>query len=155
MTVNDSIFGDLVNDYGWSRVITINFFGRETEIDLMIDVDEDGQFDEGPYEAYQSLVKNWDNIQSSLLDSILDYYIQKRHKLGYDIEVNENYLLVETTDQIIKMISIDGIVVLYVDIFEGRDIRITFNCTWDAENGLGLRLINEKVMEVGYQDIAI
>ncbi|PGD56642.1 DUF2004 domain-containing protein, partial [Bacillus toyonensis] len=28
-------------------------------------------------------------------------------------------------------------------------------CTWDTENGLGIRLLNEKVTEVGYQDVAI
>ncbi|MBJ7968123.1 DUF2004 domain-containing protein, partial [Bacillus cereus] len=46
-------------------------------------------------------------------------------------------------------------VVPYAGIFDGRDIGITFNCTWDTENGLGIRLLNEKVTEVGYQDVAI
>ncbi|AFJ63829.1 hypothetical protein MUS_3978 [Bacillus velezensis YAU B9601-Y2] len=53
------------------------------------------------------------------------------------------------------MITLDGIVVPYADIFEGRDIGIIFNCSWDTENGLGLRLLNEKIIEVGYQDVAI
>ncbi|AUJ25215.1 DUF6985 domain-containing protein [Virgibacillus dokdonensis] len=155
MTINDPIFGELMYDYGWSRVITIDFFGNETEIDLLIDGEEDGQFDEGQYTAYQSLMKKWHDLQPSLLDSILEYYNQKRHELGYDIELNENYPLVETTNQMLKMISLDGIVVPYADIFEARHIGITFNCTWDTENGLGLRLLNEKVTEVGYQDVAI
>lgn len=30
-----------------------------------------------------------------------------------------------------------------------------FDCSWDKENGLGLRLVNEEIMEVGYQDVAI
>ncbi|MEI4831360.1 DUF2004 domain-containing protein [Bacillus sp. FJAT-53711] len=109
-----------------------------------------GKFDEDQYTAYQSLMQNWEDLRPSLLQSILDYYKQKRHELGYDIGLNENYPLVETTDQILEMISLDGIVVPYVDIFEGQDIGITFNCTWDIENGLGLRLLNEKVDEVGY-----
>lgn len=41
------------------------------------------------------------------------------------------------------------------DIYEERDIGITFDCTWDIENGLGIRLLNERVTEVGYQDVAI
>lgn len=121
----------------------------------MIDGEEDGKFDENQYTAYQSLIKNWDDLQPSLLQSILDYYKQKRHELSYDIRLNEDYPLVETTDKILDMITFDGIVVPYADIFEGRDIRITFNCTWDIENGLGIRLLNEKVIEVGYQDVAI
>lgn len=105
--------------------------------------------------AYQVLMQKWEDLQPILLQSTLDYYKQKRHELGYGIGLNENYPLVETTDRILEMIALDGIVVPYADIFEGRDIGITFNCTWDIENGLGLRLLNEKVIEVGYQDVAI
>ncbi|EEM91953.1 hypothetical protein bthur0013_67760 [Bacillus thuringiensis IBL 200] len=73
--------------------------------------------------------------------------------MGYDIGVRENYPLVETIDQILEMVSLDGIVVPYADIMEGREIGITFKCTWDRENGVGVRLLNEKVIKVGYQDI--
>lgn len=155
MTINDPIFGELEYEYSWAKDTTIHFFGKEKEISLMIDGEEDGKFDEEQYMAYQALMQKWEDLQLSLLQSILDYYKQKRHELGYDIGLNENYPLVETTNQILEMITLDGIVVPYADIFEGRDIGITFNCTWDIENGLGLRLLNEKIIEVGYQDVAI
>ncbi|PNQ79206.1 MULTISPECIES: DUF2004 domain-containing protein [Paenibacillus] len=155
MTVNDPIFGELEYNYSWAKDTTIHFFGRETEIALMIDGEEDGEFDEAQYTAYQSLMQNWEQLQQSFLQPILDYYQQKRHELGYDTELNENYPLVETTDQLLEMITLDGIVVPYAGIYEGRDIGILFDCTWDIENGLGIRLLNEKVTEVGYQDVAI
>ncbi|MEH7474302.1 DUF2004 domain-containing protein [Priestia megaterium] len=155
MTINDPIFGELEYEYGWIKDTTIRFFGKETQIALMIDSEEDGKFDENQYTAYQSFIKNWDDLQPSLLQSIVDYYKQKQNELGYDSGLNENYPLIETTGQILDMITFDGIVVPYADIFEGRDIRMTFNCTWDIENGLGIRLLNEKVIEVGYQDVAI
>lgn len=155
MTVNDPIFGELEYNYSWAKDTTIHFFGKETEIALMIDGEEDGEFDEAQYTAYQSLMQNWEQLQQSFLQPILDYYQQKRHELGYDTELNENYPLVETTDQLLEMITLDGIVVPYAGIYEGRDIGILFDCTWDVENGLGIRLLNEKVTEVGYQDVAI
>ncbi|MFO6498388.1 DUF6985 domain-containing protein [Bacillus sp. z60-11] len=155
MTVNDPIFGELEYDYGWSKDTTIAFFGKETEIALMIDGEEDGKFDEDQYVAYQSLLQNWEGLQQSFLQSILDYYNQKRHELGYDVEFNENYPLIETKEQLLEDINLVGIIVPYSDIYEGRDIGIIFDCSWDTENGLGLRLINEKVIEVGYQDVAI
>ncbi|HDR7642758.1 DUF6985 domain-containing protein [Bacillus wiedmannii] len=37
----------------------------------------------------------------------------------------------------------------------GYDVGVSFDCSWDEENGLGIRLINERVDEVGYQDVAI
>lgn len=155
MKKNDPIFGDLDYNYSWSKDTTILFFGRETDITLMIDGEEDGEFDEEQYAAYQALMKRWEQVQESFLKPIFEYYRQKRHELGYDIARNENYPLVETADQILEMISLDGIVVPYGDIREGRDIGILFNCTWDQENGLGLRLLNEEVVDVGYQDIVI
>ncbi|MBF0705399.1 DUF2004 domain-containing protein [Alkalihalobacillus hwajinpoensis] len=155
MIIKDAIFGELEYEFGWSRVMTIDFFGNEIEIDLMIDGEEDGQFDEGQYIAYQLVMKHWNDLQQDFLNSVLTYYTQKRSELGFDTELNENYPVVETTDQILKMISLDGIVVPYEDIFEERHIGVLFNCTWDTENGLGLRLLNEKVTEVGYQDVAI
>ncbi|MDM5155457.1 DUF2004 domain-containing protein [Bacillus sp. DX1.1] len=155
MTINDAVFGELEYDYAWSKDTTINFFGNEVEIALMVDGEEDGKFDKEQYESYASLMQNWEQLQQSFLQPILDYYKQKRHELGYDVAINENYPLIETTDQILEMISLDGIVVPYAGIFEGRGIGLTFDCSWDMENGLGLLLVNEKVTEVGYQDVAI
>ncbi|WP_242141997.1 MULTISPECIES: DUF2004 domain-containing protein [unclassified Bacillus cereus group] len=155
MKINDAVFGELEYDFVWSKDTSINFLGNEVEIALIVKGDEDGKFDEEQYVAYTSFMQNWEQLQQSFLQSILDYYKQERQELGYDIEVNENYPLVETTNEILEMISLDGIVVPYAGIFDGRDIGITFNCTWDTENGLGIRLLNEKVTEVGYQDVAI
>ncbi|UYW68129.1 MULTISPECIES: DUF2004 domain-containing protein [Bacillus cereus group] len=155
MKINDAVFGELEYDFVWSKDTSINFLGNEVEIALIVKGDEDGKFDEEQYVAYTSLMQNWEQLQQSFLQSILYYYKQERQELGYDIEVNENYPLVETTNEILEMISLDGIVVPYAGIFDGRDIGITFNCTWDTENGLGIRLLNEKVTEVGYQDVAI
>lgn len=155
MTISDPVFGTLEYDFVWSKDTRINFLGNEVEIALMVDGEEDGKFDEEQYTAYQSLMRNWEQLQRSFLQPILDYYQQKRYELGYDIEFNEYYPLVETTVQLFEMITLDGIVVSYGDIYEERDIGILFNCTWDTENGVGIRLLNEKITEVGYQDVAI
>lgn len=155
MIKNDPIFGELIYACGWSRNTTIQFIGEEIGIVMMVDGEEDGQFDEEQYTAYLALMKNWGQLQHSFLQPILDYYQQKRHELGYDIAFNENYPLVETSDQLLEMIALEGIVIPYGDIREGRDIGVLFNCTWDPENGVGIRLLNEEVIDVGYQDVVI
>ncbi|MGG2016513.1 DUF2004 domain-containing protein [Bacillus sp. S10(2024)] len=155
MIINDVVFGELKYDYVWVKYTTIEFYGKEAEIALMVKGEEDGKFDEEQYVAYNSLVRNWEQLQQGFLQAILDYYKQERQELGYDIEVNENYPQIETTNQLLEKITLVGIVVPYGDIHQDRDIGITFDCTWDTENGLGLRLLNEKVTEVGYQDVAI
>ncbi|MBL3648457.1 DUF6985 domain-containing protein [Bacillus sp. RHFS10] len=155
MTLNDKVFGELDYQYQWVGYRTINFLEKDTEITLLIGGEEDGEFDEGQYVAYNSLVDNWEQVQHNILRPILDYYKQKRQELGYDVSVNEDYPLIETIDQLIEHITLVGISVPYDFLREGRDIGLSFDCTWDEENGLGVRLINEEVEEVGYQDVAI
>ena len=155
MMINDSIFGKIEYDYIWFRRSKIKFFNNEVDIMLMIAGDDEGQFEDGQYEAYQALINKWNEIQETFLEPILEYYKQKRKELGYDIELNKNYTEIKSTKELLNYITLVGIKVPYADIYGGRSIGISFDCSWDEENGLGLRLNNEEVIDVGYQDIAI
>ena len=155
MMINDSIFGKIEYDYIWFRRSKIKFFNNEVDIMLMIAGDDEGQFEDGQYEAYQALINKWNEIQETFLEPILEYYKQKRKELGYDIQLNKNYPEIKSTKELLNYITLVGIKVPYADIYGGRSIGISFDCSWDEENGLGLRLNNEEVIDVGYQDIAI
>ena len=155
MMINDSIFGEIEYDYIWFRRSKIKFVNNEVDIMLMIAGDDDGQFEDGQYESYQALINKWNEIQETFLEPILEYYKQKRKELGYDIQLNKNYPEIKSTKELLNYITLVGIKVPYADIYGGRSIGITFDCSWDEENGLGLRLNNEEVIDVGYQDIAI
>jgi len=153
--INDEVFGELSYSLFWHRDMNIQFAGKDCVVALNVDGDEDGGFDESQYIAYQSLMKNWVHFQHRFLTAILDYYVKRRYELGYAAQINKAYPLIETVDEIAKHIELVGIAVPYGDIFDGRDIGLMFDCTWDIENGLGLRLINEEVFRIGYQDVAI
>ena len=155
MMINDSIFGKIEYDYIWFRRSNIKFLNNEVDIMLMIAGDDEGQFEDGQYEAYQALINKWDEIQETFLEPILEYYKQRRNELGYDIELNKNYPEIKSTKELLNYITLVGIKVPYADIYGGRSIGISFDCSWDEENGLGLRLNNEEIIDVGYRDIAI
>ncbi|GEC93727.1 MULTISPECIES: DUF6985 domain-containing protein [Brevibacillus] len=150
MTINDAVFGELEYNYAWFKDTTIEFCGEEVEIALMISGEQDGKFSEKQYAAYHSLIQSWEQLQQSILQPILDYYEQ-----NYDAGLNENYPLIETAEQLLDYISLVGISIPFAKGLEGRYIGLTFDCTWDEENGLGLLLINEEVARVGYQDVAM
>ncbi|WWU65526.1 DUF2004 domain-containing protein [Clostridium baratii] len=155
MKINDLIFGELEYEYIWYKNITIEFCGSLTEIILMINGDEDGDFEEEQYKAYNSLIEKWSDLQEDILDSILKYYKDQRHQLGYDIENNEKYPLIETREKLLQNITLAGIVIPYSGTYEGRESGLTFDCTWDEENGVGVYLLDENIIEVGYQDIIL
>ncbi|AAK79613.1 ADP-heptose:LPS heptosyltransferase [Clostridium acetobutylicum] len=155
MRINDSIFGELEYDYIWTKDVIIDFLGKETEISLMVNGDEDGVFEEEQYIAYTLLMKKWSNLQEEILEAILNYYKSKRHELGYDIENYEKYPLIENIENLLKNITLVGIVIPYSGAYDGRECGVTFDCTWDNENGIGVCLVDEKVIEVGYQDVVM
>ena len=153
--IHDVVFGELEFDYIWFKYIPIHFSEKEQNIILMIAGDEDGEFEEGQYDAYKTLMDKWDSLSNTFLNPILDYYNEKREELGYHMEFNENYPAIESIEELLKHITLTGIKVPYAGIYGERSIGIGFDCSWDSENGLGLRLNNEQVVEVGYQDIAV
>lgn len=129
MNVDDPIFGELEYSHVWSKDTTINFGGKENKIALMIKGDEDSEFHEEQYIAYKSLMEKWEELQQYILKSILKYYKEKRHELGYDVKYNKNYPLIETTDKLLENIILVGIIVPYAGSFDGRDMGIIFDCT--------------------------
>lgn len=59
MIIDDEIFGELNYEFGWTKDTTIEFFGKEYEISIMIDGEEDEEIDEEQYESYSSLMQHW------------------------------------------------------------------------------------------------
>lgn len=155
MIIDNEVFGKLTFNYTWSKDEKILFGGKEVDIVILVAGDEDGEFEEGQYEAYRMLKSKWIDIQDKLLESILVYYENRREELGYAIEANKNYPEIKTTNEILEHITLVGIKIPYAEIYGGRSIGLSFDCTWDDENGLGLRLNDEDVLKVGFQDIAI
>lgn len=104
--------------------------------------------------AFDMFYKNLEKLQNTILDEILLYYNKIRHQYGYDVENNNDYPSINDSKELISMIDLIGITLPYPENND-RCISLVFNCTWDLENGVGVRLSNEKVVEVGFQDIAL
>ena len=86
--------------------------------------------------------------------AVLLYYIKNKKKLGFSDGSDKNYPEVTSEEEIKKMIELETIVIPLAGIYDGRSVAMAFHCDWDAENGLGVLLVNEKITSIGYQDIA-
>ncbi|OPH57692.1 DUF2004 domain-containing protein [Paenibacillus ferrarius] len=151
--VNDAVFGELSLFLSWSKATSIDFCSKLSDIELIIDGEEDGKFDQEQYDAYLAFMENWETLQYNIVQSILDYYIQRRHELGYDVGHNEDYPLIDTAEQLLKHINLDGIIIKSAVLSEYIDVGLTFSCSWDDENGLGVKLLRGQVVEVGWPRI--
>jgi|GEM_PF-580656 len=153
--INDKIFGVLEFEYIWYKDIMVDFYGRDVEINLSISGDELGDFEDAQYDSYTAFMNIWIDLQPKIVQTVLEYYKQKRHDLGYDVEFNGDYPVIESVEQIIEHITLAGIKIPYSSPDNAREVGIAFGCTWDSENGVGLRLVNEEIVDIGYQDVAI
>ena len=87
------------------------------------------------------------------MEEIGKYYISLRKELGYDEEYNSCYPPIVHPSDVLGMISLDQMVIPEDGIYDGRSVCLAFSCSWDDENGVGIRFLNEKIDETGYQDI--
>ncbi|OZQ57728.1 DUF6985 domain-containing protein [Paenibacillus taichungensis] len=156
--LNHELFGEISYDLYWSGQQKMKIFGKEKVIILSIDGNEEGEFHDVQKEAYTNLVENIDDIITKVEEAIFDYYQEVykdyREMVGEDesdniapIIENKEELghLVEPTQLIIRRVRKNGV----------RRIGLLFNCTWEIEHGLAVKIEDEKIVEVGFQDIVL
>ncbi|MFE6077501.1 DUF6985 domain-containing protein [Paenibacillus sp. NPDC057886] len=156
--LNHELFGEISYDLYWSGQQKIKIFGKEKFIILSIDGNEEGEFHDVQKEAYTNLVENMDDIITEVEEAIFDYYrevyMDYREMVGEDesdkiapIIENKEELghLVEPTQLIIRRVRKNGV----------RRIGFLFNCTWEIENGLAVKIEDEEIVEVGFQDMVL
>ena len=154
--IDNPVFGQIeFNGFFWEKEIDVKFCGKNCRVSLLIAADEDGAFEVGQYDAYKALMEKWENIHSSFLKPILDYYNKTRNELGYDKLSNDDYPEINTIKELLQHIQITSVYITYAGIYGNRSVGLTFDCTWDSENGIGVQLNDEQVIEVGYQDITM
>ena len=83
------------------------------------------------------------------------YYQKIRKELGYDMSPNEDYPEVHDAAAISQMISLRKIVIPIQSRYGKNAVWLAYNCTWNAENGLGVCLLNDIITEIGFEDIVI
>ena len=152
--MKDPVFGNLEYEYGWNGTVEFNCFGRMEEIALTVSGEEDDPITDYQHNYFRAFMETWERIMSDTAEAIKEYYLGLRKELGYDQEYNADYPPLDNTESILQMISLDMMVIPEDGIFDGRCVCLAFSCSWDEENGLGIRFVNEEIDEIGYQDIA-
>ncbi len=153
MNTLDKVFGELEYEYGWNGKVKLEVFGKEQIVDLIISGENDDTFVTWQYDSFNYFIRKWSLIQEDMKNKIYKYYCQLRTELGY-YDDSVGYPLLNNVNDIIEHIEIDAIVIPVIGVYKERCINIVLSCTWDDENGIGVRVLNEAVDEVGYQDIA-
>ena len=162
--VQDEIFGELEyeNNYGYYKMVKLNFFGEEQEVKIFIESYNSREISERQYETYKLFMKNIKQIEDDIISNLLKYYNgEEKYAYGPDDEEENKkwWPEINTKEDMIKNIHFDEIRILDSFILKNeRCIYVLFNRDWGGpdtdDNGVAVEIKNEKVTSVGYKDIA-
>ncbi|WP_426709740.1 DUF6985 domain-containing protein [Cetobacterium sp. SF1] len=138
MTVKNSIVGDLTYDYGWRKKEEITFWNRREEVEINFIAYGEEKVNSTQEEEYTWLKNNLLEVEKNSLEEIKEY-ISEEYKLNYSEE------------KIMEEIRITEI------IFERDEesIGLVFQWDYDLENGIGVRIKNKSIFEIGFESMVM
>lgn len=161
MIINDEVFGELEYDgYDWIKKEKdkFTFFGKDFEINLTLKGEKDKNIEEVKKNTYIKYKKNEKEIISQMEDAIYNYYQEICEELR---EQYENYKdewapIITAKEEVANLITLlDVIIDKNFENSEDREINFIFDAVWDIEEGLGIRLINEKIAIIDAQCVVL
>ncbi|WP_438498472.1 DUF6985 domain-containing protein [Paenibacillus sp. IHBB 3054] len=157
-SLNHELFGGITYDLYWSGKQKVKIFGEERSVILSIDGNEEGEFQGAQKEAYINFVGNMENMIMKIEDAIFDYYqesyVEYRDMVGEDV-ADKIAPIIENKEEMGKLVEPTQLIIRKVRKNGFRRIGLLFNCTWEIEHGLAVKIEDEEIVEVGFQDIVL
>ncbi|MGO4531476.1 hypothetical protein AB4Z30_20550 [Paenibacillus sp. 2TAF8] len=152
------LFGEISYDLYWSGQQKIKMFGKDIALILSVDGNEEGEFHFVQKEAYTNFIGNMDDIMTKVEAAIFEYYqevyMEYREMVGED-EGDKIAPIIENKEELDRLIEPTQLIIRRVRKNGVRRIGLLFNCTWEIEHGLAVKIEDEEIVEVGFQDIVL
>lgn len=132
---------DFIFDYGWKKHELKVFLDKVIKFDIVLDsYTESDIITENQKNTYKKIDEIFDTIMHKSLDAIKNYY-----------EVEYGNYKKESILEDINLVDL----IIFDSIKNDRVIGLIFDCKWDLENGIGIKVKNEEVIDIGTQDIVL
>ncbi|MGE7184007.1 DUF6985 domain-containing protein [Peribacillus sp. NPDC006672] len=158
--INDELFGELEYQKNyWRGKTTILMFDMDIEIILSVDGHEDANFSNIQREAFRNFKNETKNIMDEVEMQIYEYYSENfeeyREMLGNKSEADKIAPKIDSILALKRLVKPTELIVRRVRNNGKRRLGLLCDVTWDIEDGLGIKIEDEVVEEVGYQDIVL
>ena len=127
----------------------------ERIIEAQLQPDNDGEIPDAEKETLELFLENYTQYRQLLLKPIFDYYQERRDEWGATEPDDELYPEVKDMNKMYEMVSLNGVIVYDEAYYGKRIISLFYDCTWDEEEGMGIRIalcsnVSEvKVVKIG------
>ncbi|MBC6310358.1 hypothetical protein HCJ66_12485 [Listeria sp. FSL L7-1582] len=157
--INHEVFGNLEFDYGWVKKIELELFGEKRVLEVVIDADDDADFESAQVESYKEFFKEIDMRVKQAEWAAFDFYQKEspdiRAQYDNDADINRYVPEVTKKEELYKLVTPKQIMFPMVFDDDAREAGFLCDCSWEIEHGLGIKFENEIVTEVGFQDILL
>lgn len=148
----NKIFGELNYNYIWEGETKINLFDEEYKIKLGIEDEDEVGISSIQEETFVFFKNNEKIIGKKIEEAIYDYYCKIRMYEPEKIDANVINDLQEVKNSKAMKYLVKPIHMCIPELEDDREIEILFNCKWDFEAGLGVRIVNEEIVKIGTQN---
>jgi len=155
-TLVDEVVGHLTYTDYWERSETVRLFERNYDATLCFEGEGD-HLDEIQRRSYVVFREEEAALLGRVERGMFEYYEriapEVRHRLGDAAD--------ELAPTVASVQDLGGLVTLRSVLFPvdsrstGRSVCFLFDCTWDPELGVGVRVVDGEVEEIGTQDVAL
>ncbi len=137
-------------------MITMPWYGSKVDVYVRFDNDDE----KAPptpkqLQAFKELIDNSKEIFSKLEEQLFSYYKELREEYREEDYFQESFPEVSSPRELGKFMTFKSISICYYGEDWSSFIGLIIDCDWDIELGVGVKLVNNHVCEVGVQDIVL
>jgi len=158
-TINNEAFGTLAHSAGdlWKKPFELHIFGHSWTVELMVDIDPISGIEQHQITAYKIFTENTVTIISESESAIFNYYQsvcnEVRGRYGITNPNDARVPLINSKEGLFRLVEPEGVTFPYAR--HRPTFGILCQCTWEEERGLAVKYENEKLVNVGFQDIVL
>ncbi len=140
MSTYNNIFNEMTYDYGWRKSINLKFGDEIKIVELnFVAYKKEDNITNIQKESYSWIIENFNLIVEASTSIILKYIETNYSSLNITLknlfdEANPIEIIFERDEPIIGFI---------------------FDCNFDEENGIGIKIKDKKIIDIGPQDIVL
>lgn len=149
--ITDDVFGQIQFKTMWCKKDRYTMYGKEFEIDMLIQGEEYQAPSESQKAAYSEFCKKKDDLQKEMERKIFDYYqtVCEEYREMFEDDADLYAPQIESTEQLKGYVKPQAIMIPKQK--ENRVINVLFKTKWDLEMGIGIQLVDENISIVGVQ----
>ena len=131
----------------------ISFNDGNTVKDIMVEIQPGNcaGIPEAAKEVLEFFFDNYPKYKEVLAEPILEYYFECKSSWGPDDPDDPMFPEVKDAEELTKMYSINSILIHNPERNEKNTLGLLYDCTWEEEEGMGIKMVGFNIVNIGIQ----